>query len=92
VSPLRPANWFGYWRRAVRYGRRRYEFELLRPLLKARGISGLPADITAIYDGAARLRVEWQGLYTLPNVVALREMRNAAARQGLRTSVRYRQG
>ena len=83
VSPLRPANWSGYWRRAVRYGRRRYEFELLRPLLKARGISALPADIRAIYDGAARLRVEWQGLYTLPNVVALREMRNAAARRNL---------
>ena len=80
VSPLRPANWSGYWRRAVRYGRRRYEFELLGPLLKARGISALPADIRAIYDGAARLRVQWQGLYTLANMVALREMR-AAARQ-----------
>jgi hypothetical protein len=78
VSPLSPTTWRGYWRRAVRYGRRRYEFQLLRPLLKARGISALPADITAIYDGAARLRIEWQGLYTLPNVVALREMRNAA--------------
>jgi hypothetical protein len=78
VSPLRPANWSGYWRRAVRYGRRRYEFELLGPLLKARGISALPADIRAIYDGAARLRVQWQGLYTLANMVALREMRGAA--------------
>jgi glycosyltransferase involved in cell wall biosynthesis len=81
VSPLRPANWSGYWRRAVRYGRRRYEFELLRPLLKARGISALPADIRAIYGGAAQLRLEWQGLYTLANVVALREMR-ATARRG----------
>ena len=80
VSPLRPANWSGYWRRAVRYGRRRYEFELLRPLLKAKGISALPADIRAIYDGAARLRVEWQGLYTLANLVALREMRATAPR------------
>src|SRR5688500_10969951 len=81
VSPWRARNWLAYWRRAVRYGRRRYEFQLLGPLLKAQGISALPADITAIYDGAARLRVNWQGLYTLPNLAALREMRNAAARR-----------
>ena len=79
VSPLRPANWPGYWRRAVRYGRRRYEFELLRPVLKARGVSALPADITALYGDAMRLRLEWQGLYTLPNLVALREMRTTTA-------------
>lgn len=79
VSALRPTNWRGYWRRAVRYGRRRYEFQLLRPLLKGQGISALPADITALYVGAARLRVDWQGLYTLSNLVALRQMRKAAA-------------
>ena len=79
VSPLRPASWPVYWRRAVRYGRRRYEFQLLRPLLKAQGVSALPADITALYDGAARLPIKWQGLYTLPNLIALREMRRVAA-------------
>lgn len=75
VSPLRPANWRAYWRRAVRYGRRRYEFQLIGPLLKAQGISALPADITALYGQASRLRLQWQGIYTLPNLVALREMR-----------------
>lgn len=79
VSAFRPTNWRGYWRRAVRYGRRRYEFQLLRPLLKAKGVSALPADIRTLYAGAARLRVDWQGLYTLSNLVALREMRKAAA-------------
>ena len=82
VSPWRARNWLAYWRRAVRYGRRRYEFQLLRPLLKAQGISALPADITAIYGGAARLPIQWQGLYTLPNVIALREMRRVAASRG----------
>jgi hypothetical protein len=79
VSVLRPANWRGYWRRAVRYGRRRYEFQLLSPLLKAKGVAALPSDITALYGDAATLRLQWQGLYTLPNLVALREMRKAAA-------------
>jgi glycosyltransferase involved in cell wall biosynthesis len=78
-SPLRPANWLAYWRRAVRYGRRRYEFQLLGPLLKSKGLSALPSDITALYDNAATLRLQWQGLYTLPNLVALRRMRKVAA-------------
>ena len=80
VSPFRPANWLPYWRRAVRYGRRRYEFQLLGPLLRAKGISALPSDITALYSGAATLRLTWQGLYTVSNLVALREMRKLATR------------
>jgi len=83
LSPLRPANWRAYWRRMVRYGRRRYEFQLLGPLLRAQGVSALPSDITALYRGAAALRLRWQGLYTLPNLVALREMRKAAALRSL---------
>ena len=75
VSPLRARNWVSYWRRAVRYGRRRYEFQLLGPVLKAGGVAALPSDITSLYGGAARLRVQWQGLYTVTNRVALREMR-----------------
>ena len=78
LSVLRAADWRGYWRRAVRYSRRRYEFQLLRPRLKANGLSALPFDISALYDGAATLRMEWQGLYTLSNLVALREMRKMA--------------
>ena len=79
VSLLHAANWRTYWRRAVRYGRRRYEFELLRPLLKAQGIAALPANITTLYPGAATLPLQWQGLYTVSNLVALREMRKAGA-------------
>jgi glycosyltransferase involved in cell wall biosynthesis len=83
VSPWHARNWRAYWRRAVRYGRRRYEFQLLRPLLKARGISALPVDVTTLYDGAARLPIKWQGLYTVTNLVALREMRKAAASRSI---------
>lgn len=82
VSPLRPANWTGYWKRAVRYGRRHYEFQLLRSPLKTRGIAGLPADITELYPLAESLSVRWQGVYTLANVVALRQMRRIGMARG----------
>ena len=68
-------EWRGYWRRLVRYGRRRFEFQLLGPRLKQRGLSALPADIREIYPDADTLRLRWDGLQTLPNWFALREMR-----------------
>jgi glycosyltransferase involved in cell wall biosynthesis len=78
MSPTRLADWKFYWKRAVRYGRRRYEFQLLGRAMKARGISALPADITEVYTGSHELKLMWQGLYTLPNWVALRQMRRRA--------------
>lgn len=78
ISPLRPADWKVYWKRAVRYGRRHYEFQLLGSRLKARGIAGLPADITELYPQAASLPLKWNGVYTLTNWVALRQMRRIA--------------
>ena len=76
MSLMRPADWRMYWKRAVRYGRRRYEFELLGKLLKTKGIAALPVDITELYPQAALLRLRWEGPYTLTNLVALRQMRN----------------
>ena len=70
-----PRDWKVYWKRAVRYGRRRYEFDLLRKGLKERGLAALPRDITELYRDAHALRLSWQGLYTFPNWVALRAMR-----------------
>ena len=75
LSPHRIGDWSKYWKRAVRYGRRNYEFQLLARVLKARGIAGLPSDIAELYDGASTLRLRWQGFYTLTNVIALRKMR-----------------
>lgn len=75
MSPTRPGDWKLYWKRAVRYGRRRYEFQLLGAELKAHGISAIPADITELYPKAALLALRWEGLSTLTNLVALRQMR-----------------
>ena len=80
MSITRPGDWVAYWKRAVRYGRRKYEFELLGPELVEKGIAGLPRDITELYAGANNKRVTLSGLYTLSNWVALRQMRAIAAR------------
>ena len=79
-SPLRPSDWKSYWKRSVRYGRRRYEFQLLGQELKAKGVCGLPQDITELYGHAAALSLKWEGLHTLANAVALRQMRAAPIR------------
>jgi glycosyltransferase involved in cell wall biosynthesis len=76
LSPARLAHWAMYWKRAVRYGRRRYEFQLLGRRLKAHGIAGLPADIREAYEESHELELIWDGLYTLPNWVALRQVRS----------------
>jgi glycosyltransferase involved in cell wall biosynthesis len=70
-----PSHWIAYWKRMVRYGRRRYEFALLGPHLRASGLAAMPRDIRELYVGANRLKLSWNGLYTVTNWFALREMR-----------------
>ena len=77
-SIARPADWRAYWKRMVRYGRRRYEFALLGPRLKAEGLGAMPRDIRDIYVDAHRLPLKWDGIYTLTNWFALRQMRRLA--------------
>jgi glycosyltransferase involved in cell wall biosynthesis len=75
-----PAHWRAYWKRMVRYGRRRYEFALLGPRLRAGGLAAMPRHIRDIYGDADNLRLKWDGVYTVTNWFALREMRRVAAR------------
>jgi len=70
-----PAQWRAYWKRMVRYGRRRYEFSLLGPRLRAGGLAAMPRDIRDIYGDSDRLGLKWDGIYTVTNWFALREMR-----------------
>ncbi|MBS0446980.1 MAG: glycosyltransferase [Proteobacteria bacterium] len=75
LSLLRWDDWRFYWKRAVRYARRYYEFKLLGPELKSKGLAGLPRDIQDLYPGAKMLALRWQGIYTITNWIALRRMR-----------------
>ncbi len=81
VSPFSLSGLRGYWKRAVRYGRRRYEFELLGKELKGKGLQGMPSDITRIYANADQLALRRNGLYTVPNWFALRQMRQVGQSQ-----------
>lgn len=78
-SPMRPTDWKMYWKRAVRYGRRNYEFRLLGPLIEKEGLAAIPLDVHDIYPRAQSLTLRWQGVYTLTNWVALRNMRRLGA-------------
>ena len=42
--------------------------------------AAMPHDITELYHGAVDLPLRWQGIYTLSNWIALRQMRRIAAR------------
>lgn len=77
-SISRLSNWRAYWKRMVRYGRRRYEFAILGPRLKAGGLAAMPRDIREIYGDSLRLGLRWDGIYTVTNWFALREMRRLA--------------
>lgn len=79
LSPMRLRDWKAYWKRAVRYGRRHHEFQLLGPLLERQGLSAIPVDATDLYPEAELLSLRWQGLYTLTNWVALKQMRRIGA-------------
>lgn len=70
-----PSNWTAYWKRMVRYGRRQYEFALLGPRLKKHGLAAMPVDIQELYAHAGELRMSWNGVYSLTNWVALKQMR-----------------
>lgn len=76
ITPFRLGDWKLYWKRCVRYGRRHYEFKLLGPLLESKGIKALPIDITELYSKSEALSLRRQGIYTLTNWVALRQMRH----------------
>lgn len=75
-------HWRFYWKRAIRYARRYYEFKLLGPELKAKGLAGMPRDIRDLYPRAENLKLRWQGIYTLTNWVALRWMRKIGQSRG----------
>ncbi len=78
VSPWDRHAWKPYFRRLVRYGRRRYEFELLGPRLKKMGLQGIPEHVTELYRDSGRLKLRWQGIYTLTNLIALAQLRKYA--------------
>ncbi len=78
LSPTNFKHWKQYWRRLVLYGRRHYDNQLLGPALTKEGIGGMPERISDLYANADKLRLHWQGIYTIPNLVALKRIQKKA--------------
>ena len=78
VSPMDFRTWKKYWRRLIRYGRRYYEFQLLGPRLKKDGVNGLPECISELYPDSKKLKLYWQGIYTITNYIALKQLQKHA--------------
>lgn len=76
-----------YYRRLIRYARREFEFDLLRPLIMRCGFEVLPAEIAEIYDEARAWRLPGEGLQTVWNWIATREIRRKAREWRLRSEV-----
>jgi len=66
-----------YWRRRIRYSLRYYQTKLMRPSLKSSGLKGIPRHIEEIYvKSASQLKLEWRGLDTWFDYLALRIIKN----------------
>jgi glycosyltransferase involved in cell wall biosynthesis len=74
ISWRRWRDWKTYWRRRIRYARRRYEFELLGPRLKKEGIQGMPVRASDLYKNVNASKLRWSGIYTIFSWLALKEM------------------
>jgi hypothetical protein len=86
LSPTKLKHWRQYWRRLVLYGRRHYENQLLGPRLKRDGIGGMPERISDLYPDADKLRLRWQGIYTITNFVALKRIQGKARKKAASSS------
>jgi glycosyltransferase involved in cell wall biosynthesis len=78
LSPTNLKHYRQYWRRLVLYGRRHYDNQLLGPRLTKEGIGGMPERVSDLYVDAEKLRLRWQGIYTIPNFVALKQIQRKA--------------
>lgn len=79
MSPLSHRDLHTQWRRMVRYSRRHFENRMFGRLLRAEGLAALPETHIDLYRAAlGDCRLEWRGLTTIFDVLALRQMRRAA--------------
>ncbi len=81
-SMIHPRDVQTYWRRRIRYGRRKFELKMLRKSISIEGgVQNLPQRIEEIYglvDPVCRLR--WNGLQTFFDWLALRQIRKRRER------------
>ena len=79
VSPWLPREWKKYFRRRVRYSVRGYQNRMLGRAIQPAGFSALPRHVRDLYPRYPDvLKLEWRGLDTVFDWLALREIRAAS--------------
>lgn len=80
LSPWRLHDWRTYHRRRMRYAVRRLQAVMLYELLRERGLEAMPAHVVDLYrQRGHRVRLEWNGLATVFNWIAMRRIRRDIA-------------
>jgi len=75
VSPWLPREWKKYFRRRVRYSVRGYQNKMLGKAIQPAGFELLPQHISSLYPRFPEvLSLEWRGLNTLFDWLAIREI------------------
>lgn len=78
VSPWLPREWKKYFRRRVRYSMRGYQNKMLGRAIQPGGFESLPLQVRDLYPRYPEiLRLEWRGLNTLFDWLAIREIKAA---------------
>jgi glycosyltransferase involved in cell wall biosynthesis len=92
LSPWKPHHWIRYRNRMRRYANRRLHNRMLYPHLLREGLSALPANIYDLADVEAdKLTLEWNGVMTVFDFLALRALkRQVAQRRAERASRQVR--
>ena len=83
LSPLKPEHWRLYFDRRIRYRMRVHQLNLLRPIIKERGLEGLPENIRELYDTKLPDPERWG--YSVErwfDHLALKRMRQQMSAQG----------
>lgn len=75
VSPWLPREWKKYFRRRVRYSVRGYQNKMLGRAIQPAGFAALPPHVRDLYPRYPDvLKLEWRGLNTLFDWLAIREI------------------
>lgn len=83
LSLWRPSHLRIARNRMLRYAMRRQQVRMLYPVISQRGIAHLPAHIIDLYPARhASLRIEWRGIQTLFDLIAIRRIGRDAITSG----------
>ena len=79
VSLANPRDWRLYWRRLIRYKIRAYQMQLLRDLLRQKGLAAMPSSVADLYQHSDLRSLRWFGYDAPISLLALLRMRRTSS-------------